>query len=82
MGSEAFKVVGVDFAGPLKYRKKKTQESKAYVVVYSCSLSRALYLEVLTSVETTEFLQSLKRLIARRGCPKKDLFRQRTGSGQ
>lgn len=41
------------------------------MVVYACSLTRALYLEVLTCMETPEFLQSLKRLIARRGRPKK-----------
>jgi hypothetical protein len=70
-GSEAFEVVGVDFAGPIKYRKSKKQEGKAYVVVYACSLTRALYLEVLTTMETGEFLQSLKRLIARRGRPRK-----------
>ena len=70
-GSEAFEVVGVDFAGPLKYRKSKKQEGKAYLIVYSCSLTRALHLEVLTSMETTEFIGSLKRFIARRGRPKK-----------
>ena len=70
-GSEAFEVVGVDFAGPLKYRKSKKQEGKAYLIVYACSLTRALHLEVLTTMETTEFLGSLKRFIARRGRPKK-----------
>ena len=70
-GSEAFEVVGLDFTGPIKYKKSKKQEGKAYVVVYACSLTRALYLEVLTSMETTEFLQSLKRFIARRGRPRK-----------
>ena len=63
----------VNFAGPLKYLKKK-KEAKAYIIVYACSLSRALYLEVTTSLETTEFLQSLKRFIARRGRPKKIYF--------
>ena len=69
--SEAFEVVGVDFAGPLKYRKSKKQERKAYLIVYAYSLSRALHLEVLTTMETTEFLGSLKRFITRRGRPKK-----------
>ena len=70
-GSEAFEVVGVDFAGQLKYRKSKKQEGKAYLIVYACSLTRALHLEVLTTMETTEFLGSLKRFIACRGRPKK-----------
>ena len=70
-GSDVFEAVGVDFARPLKYRKSKKQEGKAYVIVYACSLARALHLKVLTSLETTEFLGSLKRFIACRGRPRK-----------
>ena len=70
-GSEVFEVVGVDIAGPLKYRKSKSQEGKAYLFVYAFSLIRALHIEVLTTMEATEFLGSLKRLIARRSRPKK-----------
>ena len=62
--------MGVDFAGPLKYREKRRREAKAYIVLYACSLTRGLYLELLPNLETTEFLSSLKRLIARRGRPK------------
>ena len=69
-GSRPFQTVGVDFAGPIKYLEKK-KESKAYVVLFACSLTRALYLELLHSSETQEFLQSLKRLIARKGRPDK-----------
>ena len=63
--------MGVDFAGPLKYREKGRRESKAYIVLYACSLTRGLYLELIPNLETTEFLSSLKRLIARRGRTKK-----------
>ncbi|XP_022789151.1 uncharacterized protein LOC111328880 [Stylophora pistillata] len=55
------------FAGPVKYHDKRKEEKKAYVVLYSCSLTRGVFLEVLLSLETTEFIKSLKRLIARRG---------------
>ena len=41
------------------------------MIVYACSLARALHLEVLTSLETTEFLGNLKRFIACRGRPRK-----------
>ncbi|XP_074612385.1 uncharacterized protein LOC141866740 [Acropora palmata] len=61
-GNTPFNVIGVDFAGPVKYRDKRKEEKKAYVVLYSCSLTRGLFLELLPSVETTEFK---KRLIAR-----------------
>ncbi len=70
-GNHAFQVVGVDYAGPLKYRKKSGREGKAYIVLYTCSLTRALYLELTATMETREFLPTLKRLIARRGRPEK-----------
>ena len=68
-GSGAFEVVGVNFAGPINYLKLSRKEGKAYLVLFACSLSRALYLEVLPNLETATFLGSLKRLIARRGRP-------------
>ena len=47
------------------------ESKKAYVVLYSCSLTRGVFLELLSSLETKEFIQSRKRLIARRGRPSK-----------
>ena len=70
-GTTAFEVVGVDFAGPIRYRRKKNQVGKSYLVIFACSLSRPLHLELLLSLETVEFLGALKRFIARRGRPTK-----------
>ena len=70
-GNTPFSVIGVDFAGPVKYLQKPKREQKAYVVLYSCSLTRGVFLGLLSSLETKEFIQSLKRLIARRGRPSK-----------
>ena len=61
-------MIGVDFAGPVKYRNQRT-EAKSYIVLFSCSLTRAVFLDLLPSLETKEFIKSLKRLIARRGRP-------------
>ena len=66
-----FQVVGVDYPGPLKYRKGAKTEGKAYVLLYACSLICAMFLDLLPSLETTEFLASFKRFIARRGRPQK-----------
>ena len=38
-GQTPFEVVGIDFAGPIRYKKVK-HESKSYLVIFSCSLSR------------------------------------------
>lgn len=70
-GDRPFQAVGVDFAGPIMYRISKKTQGKAYVILYACCLTRAIYLELTKSMETGEFLQSLKRLIARKGRPEK-----------
>ncbi|XP_028408199.1 uncharacterized protein LOC114530777 [Dendronephthya gigantea] len=70
-GNTAFQVVGVDYAGPIKYLKKSKREGKAYIILYACSLTRATYLELLPNQETSEFVRSLKRLVARRGRPQR-----------
>ena len=70
-GDRPFQIVGLDFAGPFTYKKKITQEGKAYIMLICDSLTRALYLEVLSDQTFEEFLKCLKRFIARRGRPKK-----------
>ena len=58
--------MGVDYAGPIKFKATDKREGKAYLIQYACSLTRALYLDLARSME---FLLSLKGLIARRGRP-------------
>ena len=60
----------MDFAGLIRYKTKGKKFWKSYLVPYGCSLTRAVHLEVLKSLELSEFLTSLKRFIARRGRPK------------
>ena len=66
----AFEVIGTDFAGPIRYKQRKKSEGKAYLAVFTCSLSRAVHLELLPSLATDKYIQCLKRLIARRGRPR------------
>ena len=70
-GDFPFQVVGVDYAGRIRYRKRGKKEAKAYIVVYACSLTRALYLELTKTMKTEEFIATFKRFIARKGRPKK-----------
>ena len=67
--SGAFEVIGTDFAGPILYKLRNKKEGKAYIVIFSCSLSRAVHLELVTNLVTTKFLPCLRRLIATRGRP-------------
>lgn len=71
-GSTPLEVIGIDFAGPLRYQISRSKtEGKAYIALYSCSLMRTVYLDVTQSLETSEFIRSLKQFIARRGRPVK-----------
>ncbi|CAG7818848.1 unnamed protein product, partial [Allacma fusca] len=62
----AFEVTGIDMAGPLYLRKGE----KSWIVVFTCDVYRALHLELVQSLSTESFLQSLRRFVARRGRPK------------
>ena len=61
-----FQVIGTDFAGPIYYRTKTKKESKAYILIFSCSVSRAAYLELIPNTTTEEFIKCLKQVIARK----------------
>ena len=70
-GSTAYQVIGIDYAGPLRYRKSKGKEGKAYILLYACSLTRGVYLDLLPNMEMADCLKSLQRFIARRGRPER-----------
>ena len=69
-GNTHYEVIGVDFAGPIMYRTKSKVEKKSYLALYGCSLTGGLFLDLLPSLNTEEFIISLKRFVARRGRPK------------
>ena len=63
--SPPFEVTGVDFAGPLYV--KSSGQSKAYIALFTCAVTRAVHLELVSDQTTERFLLALKRFIARRG---------------
>ena len=70
-GNHAFQTIGLDYAGPIYYKRKKKSARKAYILLFTCSLSRAIHLELVRTQTLEEFQISFKRFIARRGRPKK-----------
>ena len=61
-----FSSVGVDFFGPFLTRKGRSN-SKRYGVIFTCLTTRAIYLEVAYNLDTSSFIQALRRFVARRG---------------
>ena len=51
------------------YRAKNKKEKKSYILLFTCSLTRAIHLELLPDQTKKEFIRALTRLIARHGCP-------------
>ena len=70
-GERPFQVVGIDYLGPLQYKRKHTQMGKAYLLRFSCSLTRAVYLDLVPDKTMEQFLICSKRFIARKGRPSK-----------
>ena len=68
-GYRAFQTVGLDYAGLIFYKGKNKNLMKAYILLITCSLSRAVYLGMAQSQKLDEFI--IKIFIARRGIPHK-----------
>ena len=70
-GSVPFEVLGVDFAGPITYKLTPKKEGKAYILLFACSLTRAIHLELLPNQTGEGVIRGLKWFIAGRGRPRK-----------
>ena len=67
--SRIFETTGLDFAGPFEYRVSKGEYGKAYLALFTCASSRAVYLDLLRSMEVTDFKRCFKEFVGRRGNP-------------
>ncbi|XP_076856690.1 uncharacterized protein LOC143510810 [Brachyhypopomus gauderio] len=64
----AFYSTGMDCFGPLGVKVGRRAE-KRWGIVFKCLTTRAVHLDILTSIDTDSFLMALRRFIARRGRP-------------
>ncbi|KAM7303343.1 hypothetical protein ISCGN_013304 [Ixodes scapularis] len=64
--ADPFEVIGTDFAGPL-YVKGKDLTCKSYVVLFTCAVTRAVHLELVSGLSTRSFLFAFRRFVSRRG---------------
>ena len=61
-----FTYCAVDYFGPWTIKDGR-KEVKRYGVLFTCLASRAIHLEVASSLETDSFINALRRFILRRG---------------
>eukprot|EP00794_Sanderia_malayensis_P019668 gene19668-21615_t len=55
-GSRSFEVIGMDFAGPITYKVRANTEGKAYILLFAYSLTRAVYIEIVTDMTAAQFM--------------------------
>jgi len=64
--ASVFEIVGIDFAGPLYLRGG----GKGWICIFTCAVYRAVHFELVSTLSTEGFLESLRRFTARRGRPR------------
>ena len=62
-----FKVIRVDYAGPIYYRSKNKTELKSYMLLLWCSVSRVVHTKSVSDRTAQMFIKCLKKLIERCG---------------
>ncbi|XP_018351983.1 PREDICTED: uncharacterized protein LOC108754284 [Trachymyrmex septentrionalis] len=68
--TRAFDQYGVDYAGLFYYKegtKRNTKQIKCYIAVFICLATKAIHLELATSLSSEAFLNIFKRFVVRRG---------------
>ncbi|XP_074651589.1 uncharacterized protein LOC141906245 [Tubulanus polymorphus] len=66
-----FTVTGIDFTGELLVRNRHSNnESKCYIVLFTCASTRAVHLDIVTDMGTATFLRAFRRFVSRRSTPK------------
>jgi len=66
----AFENIGLDYLGPLYVVSMESgKESKIWVSLFTCAVSRAIHLEIINDMTTDAFLNCFRRFCARRGIP-------------
>ena len=69
MEAPPFTVTGVDFTGA-QYVKER-EEMKVYICLFSCAVTRAVHLEVVTDLTVETFLLAFRRFCSQKSLPQK-----------
>lgn len=61
-----FTVCGVDFTGPVYISSEKGAQ-KSYIALFTCAVTRAVHIELVSDMSTNKFLLAFRRFLSRRG---------------
>ena len=62
--TDPFQVTGVDFTGAL-FVRTPSGESKVYICLFTCAVSHAIHLEIVTDLTVESFLYAFHRFVGR-----------------
>ena len=67
--NRTFTNVGLDFGGPIHFKITKGKLEKAYIALFICMATKAIHIEVVSSLTTAACVAALRRFVERRGLP-------------
>lgn len=65
-----FTYTGVDYAGPIElkeYLKTTIRTKKAWIAIFVCLQTRAVYIDIVTDLTSAAFISCFKRFVGRKG---------------
>ncbi|MCP4054730.1 MAG: DDE-type integrase/transposase/recombinase, partial [Mesoflavibacter sp.] len=68
-----FQYCGIDYFGHLWVKEKDSEARKVWGCLFTCLTTRAVHLEIVNSLKADDFLDCLRRFIARRAMPERIL---------
>ena len=67
---EPFSSVGVDYSGPLLISNMENEMSKVYIVLFTCTATRGIFLDIAEDMTASTFLLIFRRFCATFSTPK------------
>ncbi|GIX68261.1 reverse transcriptase [Caerostris extrusa] len=65
--SPPFAVVGIDFTGAITIKAGNKSCKKVYIALFTCAVTRAVHIEVVSDMSVKSFIFALRRFLSRRG---------------
>ena len=64
-----FQVTGIDYTGAINVKGVNKEEEKAYILLFTCTVTRGIHLEVVQDMSCDTFIHAFRRFCSRRGFP-------------